>query len=88
MKKQLFALALIAVLGIGGAFAGKNSTVKTPSVSEYTYYSEDACDVPVTCSDEFTGKLCSEEYQNTVLYNQPGCNILHQVSIPSGRLPN
>ena len=88
MKKQLFALALVAVLGTGGAFAGKSSTVKTDAVSEYTYYQEGICDTPITCSDEGTGALCSEYFSSTVLYHLPGCETINQVAVPLGKLPN
>lgn len=87
MKKQFLALALVAVLGISGAFATKQSPVKTQTESEYTYYEEGICDVAITCDDSFQGPLCSEAYENTVLYYQPGCQVLHQVTSPLGRLP-
>ncbi|MNL56581.1 hypothetical protein D3C87_1800850 [compost metagenome] len=86
MKKQLFALAFIATVGISAAFAGKSS-VKTDEVSEYTYYEEGACDVQVTCSDDNNGQLCSEYFENSVLYYQPGCAPIHQVAIPLGKRP-
>lgn len=85
MKRSLFALAILATFAVSGVFAGKNSTVKTDST--HTYYKENECDIEITCDDSYEGTLCSEFYENTVLYSQPGCLTPYQVAIPLGRLP-
>ncbi|SHN45502.1 hypothetical protein [Chitinophaga sp. CF418] len=87
MKKVIFtAIAFVALAG--GAFALKGKPVTQKGVNEYTYYKHGECDVPIVCSDEGTGALCSEFYSGTTLYYQPGCNVAQTVAIPLGRLPN
>ncbi|MNL02040.1 hypothetical protein D3C87_1225320 [compost metagenome] len=85
---QFLGLALLAVLGTSAVFAGKSSAVKTQKAeSTYTYYKENECDIAVTCSDEFDGQLCSEYLENSLVYNEPGCQPQHEVAIPLGKRP-
>ncbi|MNL00818.1 hypothetical protein D3C87_1212610 [compost metagenome] len=86
--KKVILTALVAIVAVGGAFAGKHAPVKTQAESEYTYYEHGICDTPITCSDEGLGALCSEYFESTVLYNLPGCNVANQVTFPLGKLPN
>lgn len=86
MKKVIFtAIALVAIGG--GAFALKNTPAKQKTATSYSYYQDGECNVEILCSDEFEGATCSEQFQHTVLYSQPGCNVAYQVAIPLGKLP-
>lgn len=86
MKKSiLFASAL--VIGLGGAFAQQGVNKVQKPESTYVYYQEGACNVQITCSDQFEGPSCVEVYESSVLYDQQGCDAGHQVAIPQGKLP-
>ncbi|MNY61805.1 hypothetical protein D3C86_1985270 [compost metagenome] len=72
----------------GGAFATIYTPAKTQKTANtYTYYEQDACNVEIICDDSFEGPLCSEQYENTVLYSAPGCQFQHVVATPLGKLP-
>jgi len=85
MKKAIFvAMAFVAVAG--GAFAFQKSTVAAPKADVvYTYYLDSDCDRAIECSPEFTGNICSEEFNGSIVYNQPGCELAHQTTNIIGR---
>lgn len=81
----LFAFALVA--GLGGALAQPQIAKMLKPAGSYTYYLDGACDVAITCDDSFEGPSCASVYSGEVIYNQPGCQLQHQVNIPLGKLP-
>ena len=87
MKKVIFTALAIVAIGFG-AFATVYTPAKQKKASEHIYYSEEACDQEIICDTSFEGPLCSEVYENVVLYNAPGCQFQHQVGTPLGKLPS
>ena len=86
MKKVIFT-ALVAIVAVGGAFAGKTAPAKKQLENVYTYYLQGACDVPYTCSPEFEGPICSDLFSNQIVYDSEGCVLGHEVQTVLGKLP-
>lgn len=86
MKKVIFT-ALVAIVAVGGAFAGKQTPAKKQLENVYTYYLEGACDIPYNCSPEFEGPICSDIFSGSIVYDEQGCTIGHEVETVLGKLP-
>jgi type 1 fimbria pilin len=85
MKKSLLGLALMVTLASGAVYATINNPVKKQPANVYTYYLEGECDVPVNCSPEYTGPICSEQFEGLAVYNSPGCLPANEVTNILGR---
>lgn len=85
MKKSLLGLALMVTLASGAVYATINHPVKKQPANVYTYYLEGECDIPVSCSPEYTGPICSEEFEGRIVYDAQGCITGHEVTTILGR---
>jgi len=85
MKKAIF-VAMAFVLVASGVYATQNLTTAAPKAENvYTYYLEDDCDNPISCSPEYTGPICSEYFEGSIVYDAPGCLPVHQTTSIIGR---
>ena len=86
MKRVIFSV-LVAIVVTTGAFATISAPAAKQAENVYTYYLDGECDKPVYCSPEYTGPVCSQEFQGRVVYDSEGCFAGHEVTTILGRKP-